>query len=75
MYNNGCPVCGGLGRVLAFGFVGDPVPIRCPECAGLAITPACADDHRAAPRTEQDAPGATDPAPIENHERCVENQA
>lgn len=42
--SNGCPVCGGLGRVLAFGACRDPIPVTCPECAGLAITPASADD-------------------------------
>ena len=42
---NGCPVCGGIGRVLAFGACRDPIPVTCPECAGLAITPASADDH------------------------------
>lgn len=42
---NGCPVCGGIGRVLAFGACRDPIPVACPECAGLAITPASADDH------------------------------
>jgi hypothetical protein len=42
---NGCPVCGGIGRVLAFGTCSDPIPVTCPECAGLAITPASADDH------------------------------
>jgi hypothetical protein len=42
---NGCPVCGGIGRVLAFGTCRDPIPVTCPECAGLQITPASADDH------------------------------
>lgn len=42
---NGCPVCGGVGRVLAFGACRDPIPVTCPECAGLQITPASADDH------------------------------
>jgi hypothetical protein len=42
--SNGCPVCGGLGRVLAFGACNEPVAVPCPECAGLAITPASADD-------------------------------
>ena len=42
--SNGCPVCAGLGRVLAFGACSDPVPVACPECAGLAITPASAED-------------------------------
>lgn len=42
---NGCPVCGGLGRVLAFGVCRDPIPVTCPECAGLAITPASAEDE------------------------------
>jgi len=41
---NGCPVCGGIGRVLAFGRCRDPIPVTCPECAGLQITPASADD-------------------------------
>jgi hypothetical protein len=42
---NGCPICAGLGRVLAFGVTHEPVAIACPECAGLAITPASADDR------------------------------
>lgn len=42
--SNGCPVCAGLGRVLAFGACRDPIPVTCPECAGLQITPASADD-------------------------------
>ncbi|HYZ90928.1 MAG TPA: hypothetical protein VFA34_00875 [Actinomycetota bacterium] len=42
---NGCPVCGGLGRVLAIGASRDPITVTCPECAGLAITPASAEDH------------------------------
>lgn len=42
---NGCPVCGGIGRVLAFGACRDPIPVACPECAGLAITPASAEDQ------------------------------
>lgn len=42
--SNGCPVCGGWGRVLAFGACRDPIPVTCPECAGLQITPASADD-------------------------------
>ena len=43
--SNRCPVCAGLGRVLAFGVCDDPIAVPCPECAGLAITPASADDH------------------------------
>jgi hypothetical protein len=43
--SNRCPVCAGLGRVLAFGVCLDPIAVGCPECAGLAITPASADDH------------------------------
>jgi hypothetical protein len=43
--SNGCPVCGGIGRILAFGACRDPIPVPCPECAGLHITPASADDH------------------------------
>ena len=42
---NGCPICGGIGRILAFGACRDPIPVTCPECAGLQITPASADDH------------------------------
>ncbi len=42
--SNGCPVCVGMGRVLAFGASHEPIPVSCPECAGLAITPASADD-------------------------------
>jgi hypothetical protein len=41
---NGCPVCGGIGRVLAIGRCRDPIPVPCPECAGLSITPASAED-------------------------------
>lgn len=44
--SNGCPVCLGLGRVVALGASGRPFPLLCPECAGLAITPASAEDHR-----------------------------
>lgn len=44
MARNGCPVCAGLGRVLAFGVTHEPIGVPCPECAGLAITPASADD-------------------------------
>ncbi|HVE93136.1 MAG TPA: hypothetical protein VNE62_12685 [Actinomycetota bacterium] len=44
MTNNGCRVCSGLGRILAFGLGEGPVCLPCPECAGLAITPASADD-------------------------------
>ena len=44
--SNRCPICAGLGRVLAFGACRDPIPVPCPECAGLAITPASADDLR-----------------------------
>ena len=43
--SNRCPICGGVGRVLAFGVCHDPIAVPCPECAGLAITPASADDH------------------------------
>jgi hypothetical protein len=42
--SNGCPVCAGVGRVLAFGACSEPVPVACPECAGLAVTPASAED-------------------------------
>ncbi len=42
--SNGCPVCAGLGRVLAFGACRDPIAVPCPECAGLSITPASAED-------------------------------
>ena len=42
---NGCPICAGVGRVLAFGACRDPIPVPCPECAGLAITPASAEDY------------------------------
>jgi hypothetical protein len=44
---NGCPVCGGVGRVLAFGACREPIPVTCPECAGLAMTPASAEDETA----------------------------
>lgn len=42
---NGCPICAGIGRVLAIGASRDPITVTCPECAGLQITPASADDH------------------------------
>ena len=42
--SNGCPVCAGLGRVIAFGVSIDPVVVTCPECAGMALTPASADE-------------------------------
>lgn len=42
---NGCPICAGVGRVLAFGACRDPIPVPCPECAGLSITPASAEDY------------------------------
>lgn len=42
-----CPICAGVGRVLAFGACRDPIAVPCPECAGLAIVPASADDLRA----------------------------
>jgi hypothetical protein len=45
--SNGCGVCGGIGRVLAFGRSVEPIAVPCPECAGLSITPASADDMRA----------------------------
>lgn len=41
--SNGCPVCLGLGRVVAFG-AAEPIVVLCPECAGLRITPASAED-------------------------------
>jgi hypothetical protein len=44
--SNHCPVCMGLGRVLALGACRQPIPVPCPECAGLSITPASADDIR-----------------------------
>lgn len=44
--SNKCPICAGLGRVLALGACRDPIPVPCPECAGLSITPASADDVR-----------------------------
>jgi hypothetical protein len=42
---NGCPICSGIGRILAFGVCRDPIAVQCPECAGLAIKPASADDE------------------------------
>lgn len=44
--SNRCPICAGIGRVLAFGACRDPIAVACPECAGLSITPASADDMR-----------------------------
>jgi hypothetical protein len=41
---NGCPICIGVGHVLAFGASPQPLEVPCPECAGLAITPASAED-------------------------------
>lgn len=43
---NHCPICAGFGRVLALGACREPIPVPCPECAGLSITPASADDVR-----------------------------
>lgn len=42
--NNRCPACGGLGRLVATAACGPPVVVTCPECAGLAVPPASADD-------------------------------
>ena len=42
---NGCLTCGGTGRVIANGFKLEPVCLECPECAGLAITPASGDEY------------------------------
>ncbi len=42
---NRCPICAGIGHVLAFGACAEPLAVACPECAGLAITPASAEDH------------------------------
>ncbi len=42
---NGCPVCDGWGWVVGHG-VKRPMRLPCPECAGLDITPASADDER-----------------------------
>ena len=61
---NGCPVCGGIGQVLAFGFAGDLVPIGCPECAGLAFTPASADDLRAGVRQRGSVPAQPAAPPV-----------
>lgn len=36
---NGCEECGGIGTLIAFGRR-QPYALPCPECAGLAITPA-----------------------------------
>lgn len=41
---NGCPICAGIGHVLAFGACAEPLAVACPECAGLAITPASVED-------------------------------
>jgi hypothetical protein len=41
---NGCPICAGIGHVLAFGACSEPLSVPCPECAGLSITPASAED-------------------------------
>jgi hypothetical protein len=42
--SNRCPICAGIGRVLAFGACVEPLSVPCPECAGLSITPASAED-------------------------------
>jgi len=47
--SNQCPVCLGLGRIVAFGAAMQVVSLPCPECAGLDITPASAEDHQAEP--------------------------
>lgn len=54
--SNGCPVCLGLGRVLALGASGRSFPVLCPECAGLAVTPASAEDHRPSVPDEERRP-------------------
>lgn len=41
---NGCPVCLGLGQVLILAATIEPSSVPCPECAGLLITPASAED-------------------------------
>lgn len=41
---NGCPVCGGIGKLLATAFNGVPISMPCVECAGLMIPPASVDD-------------------------------
>ena len=43
--SNRCPICAGFGSVLAFGACVEPLALPCPECAGLSITPASAEDH------------------------------
>jgi len=42
--SNGCPVCLGLGYVLIVAATVEPAAVACPECAGLLITPASAED-------------------------------
>ena len=42
---NRCPMCCGLGRILAFGVGMQPVVMGCPECGGLDLTPASADER------------------------------
>ena len=54
---NGCPVCLGLGRIVAYGAAMQPLSVPCPECAGLATTPASAeDDADNGPIIEQSKP-------------------
>lgn len=52
--SNNCPLCRGLGRVIAFGVCAEPTAVLCPECAGLQITPASADE----PPEQDDCPDA-----------------
>ncbi len=40
-----CPLCWGLGKILAFGVALHPVALACPECAGLDVLPASAEDE------------------------------
>lgn len=45
LMTNRCPICDGQGDVTAFSNDGSKMlRITCPECAGLAIAPASADD-------------------------------
>ena len=73
MATNGCPVCAGLGRVLAFGAWLEPIGVPCPECAGLAITPASADELQTVEVVDQLAqPPVGGPVEVEGDPLLVE---
>ena len=34
---NRCPICAGIGHVVAFGACAEPLTVPCPECAGTTV--------------------------------------